>query len=74
MWYLEIFPYGCGSSDEQRLTKLELKAYMANVLWLSSRQFAQHHAFPLITFDMLVYNHAITSVYVHYKVRLIDAM
>ncbi len=28
----EIFPYGCGSSDEQRLTKLELEAYMANVL------------------------------------------
>jgi hypothetical protein len=46
---------------------------MAIALQLSSRQFVQHHTFPLITFDKLACNHATTSIYVHCKVCPIDA-
>jgi hypothetical protein len=45
---------------------------MANTSQLSSRRFAQHHTFPLITFDMLVHTHVATSIYVHCKVCLVD--
>jgi hypothetical protein len=47
---------------------------MANALPLSSRQFAQHHAFPLISFDLFVRKHAAISIYVRCKVCLVDAM
>jgi hypothetical protein len=30
--FLELFPYGCGGSDEQRPSKLGLEAYMAHAL------------------------------------------
>jgi len=47
---------------------------MVNDLPLSSRQFAQHHAFPLISFDLFVRKHAAISIYVRCKVCLVDAM
>ncbi len=71
--FLELFPYGLGDLNEQHPTKLGLEVYMANTLQLSSRWFVQHHAFPLITFNMLVHNHASTFVYVCCKVHLVDA-
>jgi hypothetical protein len=45
---------------------------MANDLQLSSRQFVQHHAFLVISFDMFAHNHATTSIYVRCKVYLVD--
>jgi hypothetical protein len=71
--FLDLFPYGRGGFDEHHKTWLSLKSYMANALWLSSRHFALHHAFPLIAFDVLAYNHAATSIYVRCKVNLINA-
>jgi hypothetical protein len=47
---------------------------MANDLQLSSRQFAQHHAFPLISFDLFVRKHATISIFVRCKVRLVNVV
>jgi len=47
---------------------------MVNDLQLSSRRFAQHHAFPLISFDPFVRKHATIFIYVRCKVHLVDAM
>jgi hypothetical protein len=51
-----------------------LEVYKVNALWLFLRWFVQHHTFPLITFNMFAHNHVATSIYVHYKVCIVDVV
>jgi hypothetical protein len=60
--FCELFPFGRGGFEENRKVQIGLQAYLSNLLRLSSRRFAMHESFPLVTFDVIARRNAMRAV------------
>jgi hypothetical protein len=49
----DLFPYGIGSPNQPRPTKVSFEQGLKHLLCLRDRRFAQHHCFTLVAFDMM---------------------
>jgi hypothetical protein len=49
----DLFPYGIGSPNNRRPTKVSFEQGLKHLLSLRDRRFAQHHCFTLVAFDLL---------------------
>ena len=59
--FCDLFPYGRGGLEEKSGIQIGMKAYLFNLLRLSSRRFASHESLPLIAFHVIMQSMLFTS-------------
>lgn len=67
MAFPDLFPYGRGHPGDKRLTAVSEAECIRHYLYLSSRRFAGHWSFTLVSFDHLGSKRAMQSVFLRAK-------